>query len=205
MSKLNHYVISSILRSEIVGPVWVGHGQINSLGDARRISQLLTSAEASEDGDGGKRDKEKIVQALGLRRERGDQGSPDLYVADPQRNKLFIAACRELKLDAGAYRLNKTLMNARKASLLKGLKSKRVFSRYEDFAFACEFAGTELKYKRGATIDDIVCDPHLAEEFDAIARRLAPGHSSFEYRWGLLSIRKTGRAAKWKETYKIRS
>ena len=48
------------------------------------------------------------------------------------------------------------------------------------------------------TIDDIICDSMLGLEFDSIAKRVSPGHSFFEYRWAILSIRKAGRHEKVK-------
>src|SRR5207253_2589630 len=36
----------------------------------------------------------------------------------------------------------------------------------------------------------LLCDPALANQFDALASRIAPGFSNFEYRWGALSLRK---------------
>src|SRR5438552_7978503 len=106
-------------------------------------------------------------------------------------------------LKVSDYALNKTLLNARKNKVLTGLHSVKTSIDYEEFAFACEFAATELKYKIGVSIDDIVCDPVVAEQFDAIAAKLSPGHTSFEYRWAILSIRKSGRSVDWKDSYKM--
>src|SRR5205823_5322603 len=88
------------------------------------------------------------------------------------------------------------LFYARKNNYLPGLKSIRTSIDYEEFAFASEFAATELKYKTGATIDDVLCEPSLAIQFDSIARKLSPGFRSFDYRWAILSIRKAGRHQK---------
>ena len=49
----------------------------------------------------------------------------------------------------------------------------------------------------GLALDDILCRPSVAAEFDRIAARFAPGHTPFEYRWAALAIRK--RATKSKE------
>ena len=122
--------------------------------------------------------KEAFLQ---VRTARGDRGSADLYVADPKRNALFLAKCRQLELKVSDYILNKTLLNARKNKLLTGLHSVKTSIDYEDIAFACEFAATELRYKIGVSIDDIVCDPCIAQQFDTIAAKLSPGHKSFEY------------------------
>ncbi len=201
MSDINHFAISSILGSEIVGGRKFGHGQIGSLGDAQRYFDTLAVTESPDILHRNEEvDFQKVIEAFhAVRNERGDRGSPDLYVADPERNAQFIAKCRELGLQCSDYLINKRLMNARKDGLLPGLRSAKTRSgNYEDYAFACEFAATELKYKIGASIDDIICDPGVSARFDSIVRKLAPRHTSFEYRWAILSIRKAGRKAKWK-------
>lgn len=203
MPKLNHYDISSILNSEIVGPVEFGHGQINSLGDVQKyfdladVSHAPAALHASEHVP-----VLKVRDAfLAVRNVRGDLGSPDLYIADPDRNKLFLDKCRELGIQASDYAINKRLMYARKNGHLRGLNSVKTVVNYEDYAFASEFAATELKYKTGASIDEVLCDPGLASQFDAIAGKLAPGYTPFRYRWAILSIRKAGRHAEWKPDY----
>jgi hypothetical protein len=205
MSKVNQFAISAILNSEIVGRFEVGHGQIDCLGDAQHFLDLrgIVQAPAEIHGD-EKVDKEKVKEAfLQIRNARGDRGSSDLYIAEQERNSLFLGKCRQLGLKVSDYILNKTLLNARKNKLLTGLGSIRTSIDYEDIAFACEFAATELKYKLGVSIDDIVCDPLLSAQFDEIATKLSPGHTSFEYRWAILSIRKSGRSVDWKDSYKM--
>ena len=205
MSDINHFAVSSILNSDIVRRTTFGHGQIGSLGDAQRYFDLLNVTQSPALLHGNEEvDVGKVIKAFHTVRDtRGDRGSPDLYVADPERNAIFLAKCRELGLGCSDYLLNKTLMNARRNRLLKGLMSVRTRFPYEDYAFACEFAATELRYTTGASIDDIVCDPNLASRFDSIARRLAPGFTSLRYRWGILSIRKAGRHAAWKPEYQM--
>lgn len=205
MSKVNQFAISSILNSEIVGRGNFGHGQIDSLGDAQRFLDMRSFVESPADIYGDEKvDAKKVARAfLDVRTKKGDRGSADLYIAEPQRNALFLKRCHELSLNASAYTLNKTLMNARKNGHLPKLGSVKTSIDYEDFAFACEFAATELKYKIGVSIDDIICDPNLAIQFDTIASKLSPDHTSFEYRWAILSIRKSGRDVKWKPEEKM--
>ena len=192
MASVNQYDISAILHSEIAGNVRFGHGQIDSLGDVQRYLNLLHVERSSAKLNRAARANADLVAKAfrAVRNARDDRGSLDLYVADPARNAEFLAKCRELGVSESPYVINKTLFGIRKSGRLKGLHSKRTSINYEEFAFASEFAATELRYETGATIDDILCEPSLALRFDAIARRLAPGHSSFEYRWAMLSIRK---------------
>jgi hypothetical protein len=175
----------------------MGHGQIESLGDAQRYFDGLAVTESPAVLHKNEPvDVDAVVTAFhAVRDARGDRGSPDLYVADPVRNADFLAKCRELGLTASDYTLNKTLMNARRNGLLSGLHSVRTTVNYEDYAFASEFAARELQYKTGASIDDILCDLCLSSRFDSIARKITDGYSTFEYRWAILSIRKAGRKA----------
>lgn len=208
MSNLNHYAISAILHSEIVGPLDMGHGQIASLGDAQRYLDVLAANE-SPAGSGRRRrgggiDIDRVKQAFLAAREMfKDRGSTDLYVADPKRNEVFLALCRRLGIKASDYLINKTLINARKNKWLSGLRSEKTSIEYDEFAFASEFAATQLRYKAGASIDDILCNPNLASQFDAIAREVTPGFSSFEYRWAILSIRKAGRHEKLPASFRL--
>jgi site-specific DNA-methyltransferase (adenine-specific) len=205
MSDINHFAISSILNSEIVGAAKFGHGQIASQGDVQKFFSLIDVglppgvARGNEDVD-----VHAVVKAFHVVRDvRNDRGSPDLYVADPERNVQFLAKCRELEVHGSDYAINKTLLYARKNNYLPSLNSVKTSFNYEDYAFASEFAATELKYRTGASIDDILCDPGLASEFDSIAKKMAPGFTPLMYRWAILSIRKAGRHNKLKPDFRM--
>ena len=68
------------------------------------------------------------------------------------------------------------------------------WSDYDEFWFASEIAWSEMKGH--GTLDDILCDPDLAHQFDKIAQGLAPGFTPLHYRWGALKLRKTSAAAR---------
>jgi len=205
MNEINHFAISSILNSEIVGQAKFGHGQMASLGDAQRFFDMLGAGESpSIVHENECVDVEVVVRAFhAVRNARRDRRAPDVYVADPDRNATFLAKCREFGIQASDYTINKRLLYARKNNHLPDLKSVKTSVDYEEFAFASEFAATELKYKTGASIDDVLCEPGLASQFDSIARKLAPGFSSFEYRWAILSIRKAGRHEKLPASFQM--
>ncbi len=50
-----------------------------------------------------------------------------------------------------------------------------------------------MERRDGVTLDDIICDPQLAAEFDQLAGALSPGYSPLEYRWAALGLRKINR------------
>lgn len=207
MSKLNHFAISSLLGSEIAGEVNFAHGQIASLGDAQKYVDVVRGSRAClsrELSNKARADVGTVTRAfIAVREQDGDQKSPDFYVADPARNARFIEKCRELALSESEYILNKTLFYARKKNLLPRLHSVKTRFDHEDYAFASEFAATELRYETGASIDDLLCHPTLSARFDAIARKLAPGYEALRYRWAILSIRKAGRRSEWKPEYRM--
>ncbi len=121
--------------------------------------------------------------------------SPDRVVADPELNARFLDACRARGLMEPEEELNRALLNARKASALVGQgteKPTRIKGQRE-FSFASEIAIRSIERKYSATLDQVICSPRLAAEFDDVAARICPGHSPLEYRWAALRIRKARR------------
>jgi hypothetical protein len=51
--------------------------------------------------------------------------SPDRVVADPDLNRVYLHACRQLGLTASDATLNRALLNLRKGGELRGRKSTR--------------------------------------------------------------------------------
>lgn len=121
--------------------------------------------------------------------------SPDRVVADPDLNAQFLDTCRQMGLQEEPRTLNRILVNARKASHLKGVKTTRAtsFRDEQDYRFASEIAARFLERRHKVTLDDIVCDPALALELDEAAAQICPGFSSLQYRWAALNLRKAKR------------
>jgi site-specific DNA-methyltransferase (adenine-specific) len=117
--------------------------------------------------------------------------SADVVIADPKLNARFLEACRQRGLAQTDELLNRTLLNARKQGDLKDIKSKRVIVRnQEKYRYASEAAVRFLERRDKVTLDQILCDPERATEFDVTAQAIEPGFSSFEYRWAALGLRK---------------
>ena len=117
--------------------------------------------------------------------------STDRVVADPELNKTFLGACRELGLDGSDAELNKRLLNLRKAGKLGKLKSKRTQFDDSEYAYAAEIAVRHMERRDSLTLDDILVDPNIASEFDEICSDISPGYSSLQYRWAALRLRKS--------------
>ena len=133
-----------------------------------------------------------LIQAFGEVREGY---SVDRVIADTQLNRKFLRRCRELGLSGTDYDLNWALMNERKRGNLSHLpKTKRYTVReLDEFEYASELAVRFLQNKKSVSLDRIICDPELAEEFDEYAAKLSPGFSALQYRWGAFGLRKAGR------------
>src|SRR5262249_42537390 len=124
-----------------------------------------------------------------------DGYSTDRVVVDPDLNARFLMACRRLGLTQSDYQLNHGLLDIRKskkAELPKATK-KTEFRDYDDYQFAAEIAVRTLQRTEGLTLDQILCDPRIGMEFDAIARQLAPGQTALKLRCAALNLRKTHR------------
>jgi DNA modification methylase len=121
-----------------------------------------------------------------------DGYSLDRVLADPALSSALLRRCGELGLPGSPKDWGHMLMGLRKAGKLAALQTRKrtefTWSDYDQFLFASEIAWSDMKVH--GTLDDILCDPELAEQFDAIATRLAPGFTSLQYRWGALFLRK---------------
>jgi site-specific DNA-methyltransferase (adenine-specific) len=128
--------------------------------------------------------------------------SPDKVIADPKFNRRFLRRCRELGLAGTDFELNWELLNARKSSKLSNLSGLIKTKRYsvgkviDEFEYASELSVRYMQQSKDVSLDQIICDPELAEEFDKYASRLAPGFSSLQYRWAAFGLRKAGRLRK---------
>ena len=117
--------------------------------------------------------------------------STDRVLADPDLNANFITACRTHGLDDTTENLNRKLINLRKSGRLGGQTAKRTQFDDDEYRFAAEIATRHLERRDQITLDDILVNPDLANEFDEICRNFAPGYSSLRYRWSALSLRKS--------------
>ena len=103
------------------------------------------------------------------------------------------AVSTEFGLEDHAWRLNWTLLNLRKAGQLAGIASRRTYVPDQwRFSFASELSAQVLQFRFGFSVDRLLADPKLAQRFDSLARALAPGFASFDYRWAALNVRKRG-------------
>ena len=167
----------------------------SSPGAARRKKQeTISTGNAAFPDQNVLQAKEHLIKAY---KSVYDGYSLDRVLADPELGKALWKKCHEVGLPGTPKDWNFLLMRLRKAGKLIVPVQKRTefsWSDYDEFLFASEIAWSELK--GNGSLDDILCDPELADKFDEIARSLSPGFSSLQYRWGALTLRKKSKTAR---------
>ena len=127
--------------------------------------------------------------------------SADRVVADPALNEAFLARCREWGLAGDARTWNMLLFRLRKQGRLSCIETLHQtavsWDECDRYVFASEIAWQMMIDDKSAdSLDEILCDPVLAAQFDQIAERFAPGYQSLEYRWAALKLRKEAKSAR---------
>ncbi len=131
------------------------------------------------------------------------QGYPaDYILCDKDLNAEFIRACRDGGVKGSAFIWNRYLLQLRKANKLPKSSKRPAQMTAEDmdrFGFASEVAWRLIAIDYRKTLDDILCSPEFAAEFDLLAAEFGPTDitvSSLQYRRAALSIRKRSNAAR---------
>ncbi len=126
----------------------------------------------------------------------------DYLLCHKELNKEFVATCLKKGIGGNAYVWNRYLLTLRKAGKLPPA-TKRLEQFTADkltlFGFASEVAWRLLAIDYQKTLDDILCSPEFAEEFDRLATEFGPTDvdvSSLDYRRAALSIRKRSHDAR---------
>ncbi len=142
-------------------------------------------------------DERRVIEAF---RKTYDGFSVDRVVADRDRNADFLSQCEQLGLAGSPAELNRTLFRLRKAGRLVSLPTlHRTTFDWEEcdpFLDASEIALSQMLASGCPTLDEVLCDPDTAAEFDRIAMKFAPGHTSLQYRWAALKLRKAAKTAR---------
>lgn len=130
-----------------------------------------------------------------------DGFSADRVVADPDLNRRFLSMCEKLGLAGDGRTWNTLLFRLRKAGKLAHVDTASwttvAWEDCDDYVFASEIALQRmLDEKLAQSLDEILCDPALAGQFDAAAAALAPGYSPLDYRWAALRLRKEAKKAR---------
>ena len=121
--------------------------------------------------------------------------SADRVMADPKLQAAFITHCQGLNVPGEPRTWNASLFRLRKAGKLKSvpttLTTELAWPEAEPFAFAAEIALAKLSAAHPHLgLDELLCDPALAAEFDKLTAKFGGSKKAFEYRWTALKLRK---------------
>ncbi|MEM9366446.1 MAG: site-specific DNA-methyltransferase [Planctomycetota bacterium] len=122
--------------------------------------------------------------------------SVERLVADPVLNEDFQDQCDRLEVSLSQRDRNRFLFALRKQGSLNqnGPTLERVTkfppATLDALADAAEIAWNHVRQLYGdCSLDDLLCDPRLANQLDTIAMRWCPDATAFETRWAAIELR----------------
>ncbi len=126
----------------------------------------------------------------------------DYLLCDKDLNKVFVSECLDRGIGGCAFIWNRYLLQLRKTNKLP--KSTRrpepiTSEQMDRYGFASEVAWRLLAIDYRKTLDEILCSPEFAAEFDRLAAEFGPTDltvTPLEYRRAALSIRKRSHDAR---------
>ncbi|MBS0208730.1 MAG: toxin-antitoxin system HicB family antitoxin [Planctomycetes bacterium] len=158
------------------------------------LNQLAACKLSIPFGSSGELKRELVVDAFNA--VHGGY-STDWVIVERALNNAFLSKCSQLGLTENAWVLNHTLMNIRKTAKYSARLNKATkrsgFDDYDGYAFAAEIAIRILQRTEGVTLDRVLCDPQLRDQYEQIAVRIAPGTFSLKLLCAALNLRKTHR------------
>ncbi|MGB7157466.1 MAG: hypothetical protein WBD40_05335 [Tepidisphaeraceae bacterium] len=189
MAELNQFAISRTLGSTMKVGVRSGFGYTSGL---QAVGSALLARPVHQEQLGFSETAERtIIRAFA---DIAQGRSVDRLLADPGLSLRFYSRCQQLGISATQEAINRRLFVIRK-NPRPGIRVPHVTRpvRLEsagEFLFAAEFAMVQLSYRHGASVDDMLANPLLGEEFDRLATALEPRRSNVEHRLTALYIRK---------------
>ena len=190
MNELNQFVVSRVLGSTMkhakrpsFGPLGALHVQNQTLVQCPKRDEQISFLPQIE---------KEILRAF----EETRRGFPlDRVLADPPLAEKFFRRCKQLGVDAPVHKIALRMLALRKSPQKKLRIAKRTtiepHRNFSAYLFAAEMATAQIKYRYGASVDDILAYPKIGEEFDALAARLYPGLTPLDYRLAALRVRKS--------------
>lgn len=195
--ELNYYAISKLLNAKMAAIPRVRFGHFSLLDTVGQSIRARLASTDNETGDIGYEVDRVIVQAF----ENMRVGQPtDRLLWDKEFSRKFVEACRQAGLQHSEGLLKRRLVNVRKnpgryrnrGIILSPTSEKDMNpSIVPKYAHVIEFALIKLKYLYGASIDDILMEPELGDEFESLCHDVAPEQTDEDLRRGALYIRKS--------------
>jgi hypothetical protein len=215
MAELNQYSISKALGSTMK-PVkrgrFGGFGLLESVAEALKAREATTGA-SSASGETARLSYAEDAVVVRAFEDVRNGAATDALLWNRVLADAFYGRCKQLGLNAPDALLGRRLITVRKnirryekhgICILPATKIEPHVSIVPQYAHIIEFVLVKLRYRYGASIDDILLDRKLGDIFETQAGKLAAGVSSIDLRLGALYIRKTRNFSK-KDSPKISS
>lgn len=126
--------------------------------------------------------------------------STDYLLCNADLNGEFIEACKKDGLMGNPHSWNILLIRTRKQGKLprsKKASPRMSFTQMDAYSDASEIAMRMMELEYKLSLDDVLCWPEAAAEFDKIAKLYAPEDvATFDLRWAALAIRKRSSKSK---------
>ncbi|MFG0291143.1 MAG: DNA methyltransferase [Rhodopirellula sp. JB044] len=127
--------------------------------------------------------------------------SVDRVLLDPAMSERFVNECRTAGCEASEHELRRQLAQLRFVGTLTAedlqpseptIVATETLQRYR---YASEIAWRTIADRYPTwTLDDLLLDPEILRQFDAVARQIAPNCDTFTLRWGTLKLRQLAAA-----------
>jgi hypothetical protein len=201
MDDLNQFAISKLLNSSMRDVGDLGFGRFSTFAARSEYQKTLQGPTFKEDLKSSDSLDALIVKAFEEVRGPADaRAATDELLWNVQLTTLFVDKCRELSgLLAKKAFFVRRLINVRKNPGSYGKKGIKIepatkkevhASIVPRFAHVIEFSLVKLRYRYGASIDDILMSDELGNSFERVAHQIEPSLSAVDLRLGALSIRK---------------
>lgn len=199
MSDLNHYSLSKILGSKMkpthADSTFGNFGLLETAASAKRALLEWTPSH------GRQRFSDEFDRAVATAFEDARNGaSPDALLWDRQVISEFISRCRRAGLDHEEAALKRRILTIRKNStrykkkgieLSKTTRNETRPSIVAQYGHVVEFALVKMRYRHGASIDEILLEPGLGNEFEKLTLQILPEFQPEDVRLAALTIRKS--------------
>jgi len=161
-------------------------------GVAFQVAQAGNSAATTDDD--ASTDLHELRSVIRAAFEKTHDGySSDEVVLNSQLNDAFIAECLKSLPNAKPANLNWTLLNMRKAGLLKMETTKRQAVDTETVLPIAEIAARSIQDKHKISADRMMADPKLRIEFDEVVRSIDAKADLYAARKAAFQLRKQRR------------
>ena len=119
--------------------------------------------------------------------------SADEVILQTELNKAFIADCQKQLPGTDAAQFNWTLINLRKAGKLPAITSRRnkIFNVSPEAKHVGEICARVVMDRHGVSIDRVMTDPKLRDDFDASAKKMSADIDLYQARKAAFRLRKT--------------